>query len=251
MQPNPYQPRTDFDREHLDELAHSVQERGVLQPVLVRRRGVNYELIAGERRVRAARRAKLASVPAIVRDAGDQEMLELAIVENEHRANLNPIEAAKAYKRAQLDFGLSTEELADILGRDRSTVANLLRLLKLPDDVQKLVRSGELQAGHGRALIALEDRTQCALVARRVAREQLSVRAVERLVKSLVQPKSKVRARPPQGSEFARFEDRLRQRFATKVRIAQRRGRGRIEIEFYNQDDLERILGELQVLSQG
>lgn len=243
--PNPYQPREQFEDSETEELAASIRSKGVLQPVLVRRRGAGYELIAGERRLRAARRAGLTSVPALVRDAANEELLELALIENEQRVELNPIESAKSYSRIIDEFHLSQTELADVLGRDRSTVANLLRLLRLPEKVQALVREKRLTMGHARALVGVEDPLRCIAIAERAARLQLPVRTVERLVQGTPRRQP---IRPRQESELLPFEDRLRHRFATQVRIQRRKNRGRIEIEFYNSDDLERILGLLGAL---
>jgi len=249
IEPNPYQPRVTFDEAEMAELVESVRTRGVLQPVLVRRRGVGYELIAGERRLRATRRAGMHSIPAIVKEAQDQDLLELSIIENQQRSDLNPMEAARAYERAVDEFGLSPDELAALLGKDRSTVANLMRLLSLPQDVQTLVEKRQLQMGHARALAGVRDPIRCLSIARRAVRGGLSVRAVERLARD-VGPARVTRLRQP-DPELSRFEDRLRRRFGTQVRIHRRAGRGRLEIEFYNQDDLERILDSLDVLSQG
>ena len=175
-------------------------------------------------------------------------MLELALIENQQRVDLNPIEAAEAYSRAIHEFGLSQEELADVVGKDRSTVANLLRLLTLPADVLQLVRGGALQMGHARALAGIKDPEQCSTIARRAARAGLSVRAVERLAR---QPARRASNRRRVDPELERYEDRLRRRFGTQVRIARRGQRGRVEIEFYSSEDLERILDELDVLTQG
>jgi ParB family chromosome partitioning protein len=243
--PNPYQPREQFDDAETEELAASIRSKGVLQPVLVRRRGAGYELIAGERRMRAARRAGLTTVPALVRDAGNEELLELALIENEQRVELNPIESARSYSRIINEFHLSQTELADVLGRDRSTVANLLRLLRLPEKVQALVREKRLTMGHARALVGVDDPVRCVAIAEKAAKLELPVRTVERLVQGAPRRRP-MRAR--QEAELLPFEDRLRHRFATQVRIRRRKGRGRVEIEFYNPDDLERILGLLGVL---
>lgn len=246
--PNPYQPRARFDEEDLRELVDSIVSRGVLQPVLVRRRGVGYELIAGERRLRAARRAGLHAIPAIVRSAEESDMLELAIIENQQRVDLNPIEAAEAFTRAIDEFGLTVDELATIVGKDRSTVANLLRLLALPEEVQEMVRRGQLDMGHARALAGVKSAPRVVGLARRAVRAGLSVRAVERLARDPERRPPRQRRADP---EIERFENRLRERFGTQARINRRGARGKIEIEFYNADDLERILDVLGVLSQG
>ena len=252
IKPNPYQPRESFDDAETEELAASIRSKGVLQPVLVRRKGTGYELIAGERRMRAARRAGLSSVPAIVRDVADRELLEIALIENEQRVDLNPIESARSYERMIGEFQLSQTELADVLGRDRSTVSNLLRLLRLPEKVQKLVQERALSMGHARALAGIEDAKRCQSLAERAARSGMPVRALERLVQVGSRPRTTRRVTlPAEDPELSPFIERLRHRFATQVFIHRRNGRGKIEIEFYNQDDLERILEALAVLRDG
>ena len=246
--PNPYQPREQFVDDETEELASSIRTKGVLQPILVRRHGVGYQLIAGERRLRGARRAGLAAIPAIVREAADRDVLELALIENEQRVDLNPIESARSYARIIDEFHLTQIELADVLGRDRSTVSNLLRLLRLPEKVQGLVRERRLSMGHARALAALEESPRCISIAERAARLGMSVRAVERLVQAAPRRRA---GRVHSDPELAPFEERLRHRMGTQVTIRRRQGRGRIEIEFYSAADLERILDELQVLRDG
>ncbi len=250
IKPNPFQPRERFDDAETDELAASIRSKGLLQPVLLRRQGVGYELIAGERRLRAARRAGLTSVPAIVRDASDREVVELALIENEQRVDLTPIESARSYVRILEEFQLSQVELADVLGRDRSTVSNLIRLLKLPEKVQTLIQEKRLSMGHARALLGVEDSKRCIALAERTVKQGLPVRSVERLVQSTPRRRGVARAKE-QDAELYPFEERLRRRFATQVHIHRRNGRGRIEIEFYNADDLERILEELGALRDG
>jgi ParB family chromosome partitioning protein len=245
IKPNPFQPRERFDEEETAELAASIRSKGVLQPVLLRRDGAGFQLIAGERRLRAARRAGLSSVPAIVRQVNDREVLELALIENEQRVDLSPIESARSYARILAEFSLSQVELADVLGRDRSTVSNLLRILRLPDRVQALVHDKRLSMGHARALVTVEEPVRCVAIAERAARLGLPVRAVEKLVQGKARRRP---GRPRPDPELVPFEERLRRRFATQVRIRRRLGRGRIEIEFYSSEDLERILEELAVL---
>jgi ParB family chromosome partitioning protein len=248
---NPYQPRMTFDEAETEELAASIRSKGILQPVLVRRKGPGYELIAGERRLRAARRAGMQAIPALVRDAGDRELLEIALIENEQRVELNPIESARSYERIINEFALTQVELADVLGRDRSTVANLIRLLRLPEKVQKLVQERALSMGHARALVAVEDSKRCQSLAERTVRTGMPVRALERLVQGGGRKRTIRRATPAEDPELAPFIQRLRHRFATNVAIHRHNGRGKIEIEFYNQDDLERILEVLAVLRDG
>jgi ParB family chromosome partitioning protein len=245
---NPYQPRMTFDEVETEELAASIRSKGILQPVLVRRKGPGYELIAGERRLRAARRAGMNSIPALVREAGDREMLELALIENEQRVELNPIESARSYERIINEFALSQTELADVLGRDRSTVANLLRLLRLPEKVQKLVQERALSMGHARALVAVDDARRCQTMAERAVRTGMPVRALERLVQGGTRKRPVRRPLVVEDPELAPFIQRLRHRFGTQVAIHRHNGRGKVEIEFYNQEDLERILEVLAVL---
>jgi ParB family transcriptional regulator, chromosome partitioning protein len=251
IQPNPYQPRITFDDAETEELAASIRSKGILQPVLVRRKGPGYELIAGERRLRAARRAGLHSIPALVREAGDRELLEIALIENEQRVELNPIESARSYARIINEFALSQVELADVLGRDRSTVANLIRLLRLPDKVQKLVQDRALSMGHARALVAVEDAKRCHSLAERAVRTGMPVRALERLVQGGTRKRPMRRTTVTEDPELAPFINRLRHKFATQVAIHRHNGKGKIEIEFYNQEDLERILEVMAVLHDG
>jgi len=244
---NPYQPRVDFDDAELDELAASVAEVGVLQPVLVRRvNGGLYELVAGERRWRAAQRAGLTHLPALVRDVSDREALEDAVVENLHRADLNALEEAAAYRQLIDDFGLGQEEVARRVGKTRPAVANTLRLLQLPAVVQRLVRAGALGAGHARALLALpEARVQLEL-AERVVAEELSVRQVEEAVRALLRPGSQQKgersrrggAKPVPALEIERL---LAERLDTRVEVSLGGGRGRLVIEFADLDDLDRV----------
>ena len=243
---NPYQPRADFDPVALDELKRSIQEKGIIQPITVRRREGGYQLISGERRVRASRDAGLKQVPAfIIRVQSDEEMLELALIENLQREHLNPIEIAISYKRLIDECHYSQEELADKIGKDRSTVTNFLRLLKLPDPIQNAVRKGELSGGHARALAGIEDsKLQSALFHKIVSRD-LSVREVERLVRDKGRPKrTRVgRGGSGSGSAISSVEEKLRQFLGTKVQLkSQQNGRGEIVIEYYSADDLDRIL---------
>lgn len=248
IEPNPHQPRTDFDEARLQELADSIRQKGVIQPVVVNRVGTSHQLIAGERRWRASRLAGLDTIPAVVYEIDSaQELMELSLIENIQRENLNPIEEAEGY-RGLIDTCLLTqEEVAQKVGRDRSTVANTLRLLKLPREVQDRLRRDEIQMGHARALIPLEP-DDCVELARQCVEEQLTVRQLEKAVQARVQGKDG-RKRPPRSRKPVRrdailesFEEKLRHRFATAVAIQRQAGKGRIEIEFYDDGDLERIL---------
>ncbi len=246
IRPNPFQPREDFDPQSLEELKSSIQQMGVIQPVTVRETDSGFELIAGERRLRAVRDLGFDTIPAyILAVTNDEEMLELSLIENIQRENLNPIDEARGYRRLINECHLTQEEVARKVGKDRATVANMLRLLKLPDPVQEALRRGEVSTGHARALLALPSRGKQVTLCQRVARERLSVRQVERLVKSeLSGPKKTKKAAKDDAPPFIReAEDALRRSLGTQVRIHRKRGkRGWIEVEFYSDADLERLL---------
>ncbi len=249
IRPNTYQPRVDFDEAELDELAASVAEVGVLQPVLVRRIDVGrYELVAGERRWRAAQRAGLTHIPALVRDVSDRQALEEAVVENLHRADLNALEEAAAYRQLLDEFGLSQEDVARRVGKTRPAVANTLRLLQLPPVVQRLVRSGALGAGHARALLGLSDARAQLELAERVVADELSVRQVEEAVRAVARAGSdRQRDRTRRGGSGEKpasaleIERLLTERLDTRVDVSLGGGRGRVTIEFADLDDLERV----------
>ncbi|HVQ39417.1 MAG TPA: ParB/RepB/Spo0J family partition protein [Pyrinomonadaceae bacterium] len=249
IDPSTLQPRFVFDDAKLDELARSITANGVVQPLLVRRKGGRYELIAGERRWRAAQRAGLSRVPAVVRNVEDNKVLELALIENIQREDLNPIEEARAYKKLIETLGLTQETVAERVGRDRSYVTNYLRLLKLPDDLQELLQAGKLSTGHARALLGAEHVDVQRRLARKILEQDLSVRATERLVKQTIEgvPKgSRTIVKPPEDDADANVraaENKLRRRFGTQVRIIRLKGleTGKIELEFFNQGDLDRL----------
>lgn len=248
--PNRHQPRVRFDDEGIAELAASIAQMGVLQPLLVTplEEG-RYMLVSGERRLRAARRAGLPTVPVVVRDVDDRELLELALVENLQREDLDPIEEANGYRELVEAFELTQAEVAERVGRSRPAVANAIRLLELPDEVQALVRGGALSAGHGRALLGLTDRRGVAPLARKVVRDGLNVRQVERLVKRENRPGGKESGRrpAPDDLERRRIEEELQRALGTRVRLrADRSGKGRLEVEFYSFEDLERIVQRLK-----
>ncbi|HVM00710.1 MAG TPA: ParB/RepB/Spo0J family partition protein [Egibacteraceae bacterium] len=254
--PNPRQPRGVFDDAELEELAHSLREIGVLQPIVVRPAGDGrFELIAGERRVRAARLAGLTEIPAVVRESGDDDLLTEALVENLHRSDLNPLEEAAAYQQLLDDFGMTHEALAAKLGRSRSAISNAIRLLNLPVELQHAVARGSLSAGHARALLALDDRARQEQVGRRVVAEGLSVRATEELVRRLLAaPSGDGRdaldalgraAAQRAASPYASLQRRLSDVLATRVRIAGTPKRGRLVIDYAGQEDLERLLAVL------
>jgi ParB family chromosome partitioning protein len=251
IQPNPYQPRDQFDEETLGALADSIREVGVLQPVLVRPAGDGYELIAGERRWRAARRVGLQTMPALVRETDDSSALEQALVENLQREELNPLEEAGAYQQLIEDFGLTHEQVAARAGRSRAAVSNTLRLLALPPAIQRMVREKQLQMGHARALLGTPDRAFQEQLARRIANEDLSVRAVEEAVRE--HNDSAPPAAPTGGSTaprgrrqrpagIAELEELLGDHLETRVKISMNAaGRGRITVDFAGLEDLERI----------
>lgn len=246
VQPNPRQPRQAFDEEALDELAHSVREFGLLQPIVVRRRGDDqYELVMGERRWRAARAAGLTTVPAIVRDTGDDALLRDALLENVHRVDLNPLEEAAAYEQLLAEFGATHEQLAARLGRSRSQVTNTVRLLRLPVRVQARVAAGVLSAGHARALLALEDPTAQDELAGRIVAEGLSVRATEEVVAFGDDSLAATRRAPirrPQSPALQELGAALSDAFDTRVRVDLGRRRGKITVEFGSLEDLERLV---------
>jgi len=246
--PNPRQPREGFDEEALAALARSIQEVGVLQPIVVRLRDGGYELVAGERRLRAARMAGLTTVPAVVRETDQAESLREALIENIHREDLGPLELAAAFQELLEDLGVSQETLAERLGYSRAHIANTIRLLHLPGDVQRMVADGSLTAGHARALLALPDAEAQSSLALRAAAEGLSVRQVEELVRSYaehpaVSGTSAAKAEPDPG--MAEVEEILSEQLATKVRVQPGKRRGRIVIAFSGPEDLERIVSEI------
>ncbi|HQR78923.1 MAG TPA: ParB/RepB/Spo0J family partition protein [Actinomycetota bacterium] len=243
IRPNPSQPRQNFDPEALAELVHSLRTVGLLQPIVVRQAGPGYEIIAGERRWRAAQEAGWEAIPALVRDTADVDLLRDALLENLHRVQLNPLEEAAAYQQLLTDFGVTQEVLADRLGRSRPHLSNTLRLLRLPPAVQRRVAAGVLSAGHARALLALETEEQMELLANRIVAEGLSVRTTEELVASDV-PAPRRRRRTREKSEFAlTVQTALAARFDTSVDVRMSGRRGRLVIDFADADDLNRILG--------
>ena len=252
IDPSALQPRSVFDDGKLDELAKSIRVNGVVQPVLVRRKGNRFELIAGERRWRAAAIAGLNKIPAVVRNVSDDKVLEIALIENIQREDLNPIEEAKAYKKLIETLGLTQETVGERVGRDRSYVTNYLRLLKLPEDLQELLQVGRISTGHARALLGVDHLDTQRRIARRIIEQGLSVRAAEQLVRlagmKTAQPLTRTPARrQEQGDPNIRAaESKLRRHFGTKVRIVQTNSlSGKIELEFYNQTDLNRLFGLL------
>jgi ParB family chromosome partitioning protein len=242
------QPRKQFEEARLEELANSIREKGVLEPILVRREGAKFRIVAGERRWRAAQRAGLREIPAIVREATDREAFEIALVENIQRADLNAIEEAEAYDVLVRDHGLTQEELSKRVGKERSTVANALRLLKLPEEVRDAVRDGRLDMGHARALLGLDDPEAIRKAAQRAIRDRLSVRATEALVREQGSKGAKKTAEGATGDSPAvkDLTQRLQRRLGAKCRVVQRTQQaGRLEIEYTSLDELDGILGRI------
>jgi ParB family chromosome partitioning protein len=240
------QPRTHFDEGSLEGLADSIRTHGIVQPLLVRRQGDRYELIAGERRWRAARLAGLSKVPVVVKEVPDQDLLEIALIENIQREDLNPIEEAQAYKRLIENVGLTQEALAARVGRDRSYITNYLRLLKLPDDLQQLVIKGQLSTGHARTILGLAQVDLQRRIAHQVIDGALSVRATEHLVRKAVEG-SPAKTASAVDPNIRAAETKLRRALGTQVRIVQLRGEGpgKIEISFFSNQDLDRIYNQL------
>ena len=241
--PGPMQPRTHFDEGALEGLADSIRAQGIIQPLLVRRVADRYELIAGERRWRAAKLAGLSKVPVVIKDVPDKDLLEIALIENIQRENLNPIEEAQAYQRLIETVGLTQESLAVRIGRDRSYITNYLRLLKLPDDLQKLVVEGRLSTGHARAILGVPEVDQQRKLARQIIDGGLSVRATEHLVRKAVDGNAPPKAASAADPNIRAAETKLRRALGTQVRIVQLRGegQGKVEISFFSNQDLDRI----------
>jgi ParB family transcriptional regulator, chromosome partitioning protein len=248
---NPYQPRVDFNEEALQELADSIKVHGIIQPLTVRQLSRNeYQLIAGERRLQAAKRAGLTEVPAYIRTADDQQMLEMGLIENIQRENLNAIEIALSYQRLMAECNLKQEELGDRVGKKRSTVTNYMRLLKLPPEVQAGIRDSRISMGHARALIAIENIEHQLLIYHQIISQDLSVRKVEELVRDLEKPKTKSATEAaPVNPEIKRLQTQLSSHFGTKVNIsADAKTKGEIKIPFNDTDDLNRILEILELV---
>ena len=248
LEPNPYQPRAPIAPETLEELASSIRESGIVQPILVRRAGARLQIIAGERRWRAAQRLGLATVPVTVRDVPDDRLLELALVENIQRQELTPLEEAQAFQRLQQEFHLTQEEVARKVGRDRTTVANTLRLLRLGREIRDLIAAGRLDAGHGRALLGLERTEDQVALAREAVRRGLSVREVERRVALLRAPR---RARGRKDPNTRAAEERLRAALGTRVQISRRGKGGTVRIAFAGEAELSRLFDVLVRAGRG
>jgi len=239
--PNRYQPRTVFVEDEIEGLAKSIKDHGVLQPIIIRRKGDGvYELIAGERRLRAATRAGLSTIPALVRNSNDEKALALALVENIQRQNLNPMEEAKAYSRLMGEFGLTQDLVASSVGKDRSSIANILRLLGLPKEIQQFIESGALSLGHAKVLAGISSASMQLHIAKRIVSEHLSVRQTEQLV---ARPKNGVSAKLTKAvpNQFHHLEDQLRKHFGTKVQVKTGARGGQLVIQYYSDEELDRV----------
>jgi ParB family chromosome partitioning protein len=248
IEPNPYQPRKTFNQEELEELTHSIKEHGLIQPIIVRKAksGSGYQIVAGERRYRASKNLNLKEIDAIITDIDEQQMMEIALIENLQRKDLNPIEEAEAYQQLIDTFNLVQAELAKRVGKSRSSIANSLRLLKLPDKIKEYVSRGTLAMGHARTLLAIEDIDLQKEVANQIIEKELSVRETERLIKGLKnktsESKSKKKAVTKKDPNVTIVEEKLRGILGTKVAIQSGKKKGKIVIEYYSNDDLSRII---------
>jgi ParB family chromosome partitioning protein len=254
IEPNPKQPRTDIDEDSVAELADSIKKVGLLQPIIVRPLGEGYQIIAGERRWRAARQAQLESVPVRVLAVSETDSLELALIENLQREDLNAIEEARGYKRLLTEYQMTQAELADNVSKSRSAITNALRLLDLPEEVQEMVYSNDLSAGHARAILAVPDEVQRISLATKARKERLSVREVENLARLYAAGQTERAARPATPKAFKVVARKLRRALGTNVRVRQTQKKGKIEIDFHGEDDLERIfrlLTEGDVVTEG
>ena len=244
IRPNEYQPRKVFDHAKLEELINSVKEKGIIQPLIVRKSGdQDYELIAGERRWRAAQKAGLKEVPVVIKDVSDKESLEIAIIENIQRADLNPIEEAEGYKRLIDEFSYTQEELAKQVGKERATVSNHLRVLKLPGEVKKDISAGVISLGHAKALLSVGSEKDLIALEREIIKKGLSVREAEALAKKIEKsPDKKKKEEPVKDPNMNNLEDRLTSFFGTKTKIVKKGKRGKIEVDFYSLNELDRLI---------
>lgn len=250
---NPQQPRSNFDEETLQELATSIKQKGVVQPIIVRRVGDAFELIAGERRLRACRLAGIERIPAFITEVSDgSEALELALIENLQREDLNAMEQAQGFQALANEYSLTQEQISDRVGKSRAAVANTLRLLNLPRDVQISLRKGTISAGHARAILSFDDRERQMQLWRRIVKEGLSVRKAENLAKKLTVSHAPAPAPPKRPSHLTQIEERLRNLLGTHVRLHHKKGKGgKIEIEYYSDEDLDRLLELFDLMERG
>lgn len=249
LKPNMFQPRKDFDDETISELASSIKEKGILQPLVVRTISGGYEIIAGERRWRAAQRAGITRVPVIIKEATDREVLELALIENLQREDLNPIEEAVAYQQLIDEFELTHEDVSQQIGKDRSTITNQLRLLKLPEEAKKALIAGDITAGHARAILSIESSAEAREALKAIQKQKLSVRKTEQLIQNISKRKKKD-AKPRSDDIYIRqITDELKKSLSTQVRIVDKQGKGKIEIDYYSNEELERLTSILKANS--
>lgn len=253
VEPNRDQPRKDFDEDALMELTDSIRQFGILQPLLVQKKKNYYEIIAGERRWRAAKLAGIKEVPIIVKDYTDQEIVEISLIENIQRENLNPIEEAMAFKRLLQEFQLKQDEVAERVSKSRTAVTNSMRLLKLSPRVQQMIIDDMISTGHARALLAIDDEEQQFILANKIFDEKLSVRETEKLVKALKNPKKEVKKEKPEHTFiYENIEEQIKNIMGTKVSVNQKaNGKGKIEIEYYSEEELERIYDLLMTIPRG
>lgn len=244
LRPNPYQPRKTFEIEAIEELKASIIEHGILQPLVVRKSIKGYEIVVGERRFRAAKEAGLATIPAVVRELSEQQMMELAVLENLQREDLNPIEEGLAYQTLMEKLQLTQEEVAKRLGKSRPHIANHIRLLSLPSNVQQAISDGKISMGHGRALLGLRQKAKIPAIVEKIIHESLNVRQLEKLIQQLNENVPRETKKPEKKKTvfLQEREQSLRERFGTNVNIKQNKTKGKIEIEFFSTEDLERIL---------
>jgi len=242
IEPNEKQPRRDFDEHGLAELAESIKEHGVVQPIIVRKLGSGYQIIAGERRWRASRLAGKKTIPAIVKDCSNVEVMEIALIENLQREDLNSIEEAYAYKTLIDEYNMTEEEIAQRIGKSRPAIANSLRLLQLPQEIKDMIAAGKITQGHARALLAIEDAKRQIEIAERIVDQQLNVRQIEKLAMQEKTEKKEIKKPAQEQLEIKQIEDRLKVLFGTKVTIQHKKNKGKIEIEYYSNDEFERII---------
>ena len=248
IKPNPYQPRKQFSKNDLEELAQSIKEQGLIQPVIVRKNEAGYELVAGERRLRASKASGLKKIPVVIKDATDIELLQMSIVENIQRQNLNPMEEAEAYQRLMDEFNLTQEQTAKKIGKSRSAVANFIRLVRLPEEIKARLRDNILSMGHARALLGLDSSAKLNKAFQVVVSKGLSVRQTEALVNKMKSKKTPPKTITKNSDDiyFSHLAEELSRRLGTKVIIKRKGQRGKLEIEFYNNDDLDKLIDILQ-----
>lgn len=249
IMPNANQPRKTFSEDKIEELAKSIKEHGIIQPIVVRRKDNSYEIVAGERRWRAARKADLVQVPCLIRDLSDEQNMLIAIIENMQREDLNPVEEAEGLNQMIETFGMTQEQISKSVGKSRPYIANALRLLKLPDYIKEEMSEGRISAAHGRTLITVEDENLRRALCQRIIKEGLSVRETERLVSEQGKTKKKRPAAKVKNPDVARVEEELKETLGTRVTINQNGKKGRIEIEFFSREELDRLIDLLKTLN--